>query len=65
MTAEEFRRIIEILGQDKTEVSRIFGVTYRQVRRWARDGVTGPSAILIRFWFDGKITTKQIERRRD
>jgi hypothetical protein len=33
--------------------------------RWAREGVTGPSVILLRAWRDGIISTKQINSRRD
>ncbi len=65
MTAKEFRRIIESLGHDRTEVSQIFGVTYRQVARWARDGVTGPHSILMRLLRDDLITAEDIEKRRD
>ena len=65
MTGEEFRRIIESLGYDKPEVSRIFGVTYRQACRWARDGITGPHAILLRLLADGIISPRHITKRRD
>lgn len=64
MTANQFRAALAKLDLSQVGAARLFGVNEVTSRRWAKDGVTGSVAILLRLLVKGKITTADVEAAR-
>lgn len=65
MTANQYRAALERLDLTQVGAARLLGVNDATSRRWARFGVTGTAAILLRLLMAGKIKAKDIEAAHD
>lgn len=65
MTANQYRAALEKLDLSQVGAARLFGVNEATSRRWARYGVTGTTAILLRLLVKGKVTVKDVEAMND
>lgn len=61
MTANQFRAALDKLGLSQLAAARLFKVSEKTARNWAREGVSGTVVILINLLIKGKITQKDIE----
>lgn len=61
MTANQYRAALSHLDLTQVGAARLLGVNEATSRRWARHGVTGIPAILLRLLAAGKITAEDIE----
>ncbi len=61
MTANQYRAALTRLDLTQVGAARLLGVNDATSRRWARFGVTGTAAVLLRLLVAGKITVKDIE----
>lgn len=64
MTANQYRAALAKLELSQVGAARLFGVNAVTSRRWAKDGVTGTAAILLRLLVRGKITVADVEAAR-
>lgn len=65
MTANQYRSALAKLGLTQVGAARLFGVNDVTSRRWAKNGVTGTVAILLRLLLAKKITVEDIEAAND
>lgn len=61
MTANQYRAALSKLELTQVGAARLLGVNDATSRRWARFGVTGTAAVLLKLLVAGKITVKDIE----
>lgn len=61
MTANQYRAALAKLELSQVGAARLFGVNDVTSRRWAKSGVTGTVAILLRLLLAKKITVEDIE----
>lgn len=61
MTANQYRAALAKLDLTQVGAARLLGVNDVTSRRWARHGVTGTAATLLRLLLAGKITIEDIE----
>jgi hypothetical protein len=61
MTANQYRAALAKLGLPQVGAARLFGVNDVTSRRWAKSGVSGTVAILLRLLVAKKITVEDIE----
>jgi len=61
MTANQYRAALAKLDLTQVGAARLFGVNDVTSRRWAKNGVTGTVAILLRLLLAKKITIADIE----
>jgi len=61
MTANQYRAALAKLGLSQVGAARLFGVNDVTSRRWAKSGVSGTVAILLRLLVAKKITIEDIE----
>lgn len=61
MTANQYRAALARLGLSQVGAARLFGVNDVTSRRWAKSGVHGTVAILLRLLLAKKITVEDIE----
>lgn len=61
MTANQYRAALAKLGLSQVGAARLFGVNDVTSRRWAKSGVSGTVAILLRLLLAKKITVEDIE----
>lgn len=61
MTANQYRAALSRLGLTQVGAARLLGVNEATSRRWARYGVTGTAAIVLRLLTAGKVTVEDIE----
>ena len=60
MTPAQFRAALAALGLSQLGAARLFGISEKTARNWARYGVPTVAAILIRLLLAGKITPEDI-----
>lgn len=65
MTANQYRAALTRLDLTQVGAARLFGVNEVTSRRWARYGVNGTPAILLKLLITKKITVKDIEAAHD
>jgi hypothetical protein len=65
MTANQYRAALDKLGLTQVGAARLLDVNEATSRRWARYGVTGTAAIVLRLLATGKITVKDIKAAHD
>jgi len=65
MTANQYRAALAKLGLSQVGAARLLGVNEATSRRWARYGVTGVPAVLLRLLAKGKITVEDVEAAND
>ncbi len=65
MTANQYRAALAKLDLTQVGAARLLNVNEATSRRWARYGVTGTAAIVLRLLAAGKITVKDIEAAHD
>lgn len=65
MTANQFRAALDRLELSQLGAARLFNVSEKTARNWAREGVNGTVVILLKLLVAGKITQKDIEAARD
>lgn len=61
MTANQYRAALAKLELTQVGAARLLDVNEATSRRWARHGVTGTAAIVLRLLAAGKITVRDIE----
>lgn len=61
MTANQYRAALAKLGLSQVGAARLFGVNDVTSRRWAKSGVSGTVAILLRLLLAKKISVEDIE----
>lgn len=61
MTANQYRDAIDRLGLTQSGAARLLGVNDVTGRRWARNGVTGTAAILLRLLLAKKISIRDLQ----
>ena len=61
MTANQYRAALAKLGLSQVGAARLFEVNDVTSRRWAKSGVSGTVAILLRLLVAKKITIEDIE----
>jgi hypothetical protein len=64
MTATQYRNALSRLGLSQVGAARLFGVNDVTSRRWAKDGVSGTVAILLRLMVAGKVTIEDVQKAR-
>lgn len=64
MTANQYRTALSRLGLSQVGAARLFGVNDVTSRRWAKDGVSGTVAILLRLMVAGKVSIEDVEKAR-
>jgi hypothetical protein len=64
MTAKQYRAALAKLDLTQVGAARLFGVNDVTSRRWAKDGVSGVAAILLRLMLAGKVTAADVESAR-
>ena len=62
MTANQFRAAIARLKLSQVGAARVFQVSEKTARNWARKGVNGTVVVLLRLLLAGKITIKDVEK---
>jgi hypothetical protein len=65
MTANQYRAALSRLDLTQVGAARLLGVNEVTSRRWAKSGVSGTVAILLRLLIAGKITLEDIEKAHD
>ena len=65
MTANQYRTVLSRLDLTQVGAARLLDVNEATSRRWARYGVNGTPAILLRLLAAGKISVKDIEAAHD
>lgn len=64
MTANQYRAALKKLELSQVGAARLFGVNDVTSRRWAKDGVSGTVAILLRLMTAGKVSIADVEAAR-
>jgi hypothetical protein len=64
VTANQYRTALSRLGLSQVGAARLFGVNDVTSRRWAKDGVSGTVAILLRLMVAGKVSIEDVEKAR-
>lgn len=62
MTANQFRAALDKLGLTQVGAARLFQVSEKTARNWAREGVQGTVVILLRLMLAGRVTVAEIEK---
>lgn len=62
MTSTQYRAALDKLGLSQVGAARLFQISEKTSRNWAREGVTGTAAILLRLMVSGKVSAKDIEK---
>ena len=65
MTANQYRAALAKLGLSQVGAARLLRINEVTSRRWAKDGVTGTAAVLLRLLVKGKITIADVEAAHD
>jgi DNA-binding transcriptional regulator YiaG len=60
LSPDEYRELLEQSGITQVGASRMLGVNEKTSRNWARNGVTGTAAIILRLYFWDKVSGKEI-----
>lgn len=61
MTATQFRAALDRLDLSQVGAARLFQVSDKTARNWAREGVNGTVVILLRLMLAGKVAIKDVE----
>jgi hypothetical protein len=60
MSSNEYREFLALYGDSQRGVARLLGVNEKTSRNWARYGVTGTAAIILRLFYWGKVLPRDL-----